>query len=117
MTGRAQAGFAGHEDAERVPGRIGVDPQRFLGVAGAVVEQPGAQGQRPLVLGVEIGGRGDRQIQVQLLRHRAVGHVNSVQLRHLLEGDPGGAGGVPQHQPVLAARVRLTGAGGSSPGR
>ncbi len=58
-------------------GRVGVDAQRLLGVAGAVEEQPGAQGQRPPVLGVEVGRRGDRQIQVQLLRDRAAGQVTS----------------------------------------
>jgi hypothetical protein len=35
---------SGREDAERVAGQVGVDPQRFLGIVGAVIQQPGAQG-------------------------------------------------------------------------
>src|SRR4029077_8836942 len=33
----------GHEDAERVAGRVGVDAQRLLGIAGAVEEQAGGR--------------------------------------------------------------------------
>ena len=52
--GSGSRGSAGHEDAERVPGRVGVHPERFLGVVGAVVEQSGAEGQGALVLDLEV---------------------------------------------------------------
>ena len=46
--------LAGDEDAERVPGRVGIDPQRLLGIAGAVEQLPGAELQRPPVLGIKV---------------------------------------------------------------
>ena len=54
-----------------MPGGIGVDAQRLLRIARAIEEQPGAQRQGPVVLGVEVGCRWNGQIQVQLLRDGA----------------------------------------------
>ncbi len=50
----ASSWSAGHEDAEQVAGRVGVDPQRLVRVVGAVVAQPRTQGQRPLVLPLQL---------------------------------------------------------------
>jgi len=55
-----------------VPGRVGVDAQGLLGVVGVVLEQLGAEGQRSLVLGVELGLGRDAEVQVQLLGDRAL---------------------------------------------
>ena len=46
---------SGDEDAERVPGRVGVDAQRLLGVVATVGQQPPAQCQDAVVLDVEVG--------------------------------------------------------------
>jgi hypothetical protein len=76
-TGLVRAGGSGRvglgdEDAERVPGRVGVHVQRLLRVVGAVEQEPRPQGLRPLVRGVEVGDRRDAEVEVQLLRDRAV---------------------------------------------
>ncbi len=39
------------DDAKRVPRGVGVDPQRLLRVIRAVIQQPGAERERPLMLG------------------------------------------------------------------
>src|SRR5205823_3156479 len=66
------SGWSADKDAKRMPRRIGIDPQRLLRVIRAVLEQPGAERQRPLVLDVQVSRSGHRGIQVQLLRDRAV---------------------------------------------
>ena len=95
------------EDAERMPGRVGVDAQRLIRVCGPVVDQPGAEGQGPPVRRTEFVRRGHVQVQVHLLRHRAVRPGRLRQLRNLLEREADRARGVLQDQPVLARRVGL----------
>lgn len=90
-------------------GRVGVHPQRFVGVGGAVRQEPGAEIEGSLVLGVELGDGRHRQVEVELLGHPVVGPGRLGQLLHLLDGDPGGAGTVLQHQPVGTPRVALAG--------
>ncbi len=63
------AGASPDEDAERVTGRIGVDPERFARVVGAVEQEAAAQGQDPPALDVEGLGVGHGRGQVELLRH------------------------------------------------
>jgi hypothetical protein len=55
-----------------VPRRVGIDAQRLLRVIRTVLEQPGPERERPLVLDVEVSLGGHRSIQVQLLRNLAV---------------------------------------------
>lgn len=54
----------GHENAERVTGRIRVDAERLVRVVTEVAEQPGAECDRPLMLGVQVRFRGDGQVEV-----------------------------------------------------
>jgi hypothetical protein len=68
-----------------VPRGVGVDPQRLLRVYGAVLEQPGTERQRPLMLDVQVGHGGHRGVQVQLLRDWAVWPGCLGQLPDLLE--------------------------------
>jgi hypothetical protein len=56
-----------------MPSRVSVDPQRLPRIIRAVLEQPGTERERPIMLGVEVSLGGHRGIQVQLLRDRAVG--------------------------------------------
>ena len=63
---------AGDEDAERVAGRVGVHPQRLLGVVRSVVEQPRAELERARMLLLELPQAGNRQVQVELLRDLVV---------------------------------------------
>ena len=104
---RASGRRRAEEDAERMPGRVGVDAQRLLRVVRPVVDHPGPEAQRPLVGRAEFVRGGHVQVQMHLLRHRAVGPGHLGQLRHLLERETARARGVPQDQPVLACRVRL----------
>ena len=105
------SGWSADEDAKRVPGGVGVDPQRLLRVIRAVLEQPGAERERPLMRDVEVSRGGHRGIQVQLLRDRAVRPGCPGQLPDLLKRQRRAAGRAPQHQPVLPFRVRLAGPG------
>jgi hypothetical protein len=61
------------------------------------------------VLGVQVRDRRHRQVQVQHLRDRTVWPGRFRQLGDLLERHAVGAGGIPQHQPVLALGIRLSG--------
>src|SRR6266852_928852 len=49
-----------HEDAEGMSGEVGVYAQWLPGIVGAVIEQPGAERQGPLVLDVEVRCRRHR---------------------------------------------------------
>jgi hypothetical protein len=97
------------DDAKRVPRGVGVDPQCLLRVIRAILEQPGAERERPLMLDVEVSQGGHRGVQVHLLRDRAVRPGCLGQLPDLLEGQRGAAGRARQIQPVLPGRVRLSG--------
>jgi hypothetical protein len=92
-----------------VPRRVGVDPQRLLRVIRAVLEQPGAERQRPLMPDVQGTRGGHRGVEVQLLRDRAVRPRRTGQLSDLLERQRRAAGRARQDQPVLPVRVRLAG--------
>jgi hypothetical protein len=94
-----------------VPRGVGVDPQRLLRVIRAVLEQPGAERQRPLMPQVQVTHGGDRGVQVQLLRDRAVRPRRLGQLPDLLKRQRRAAGRARQDQPVLPVRVRLAGRG------
>jgi len=85
-----------------VPGRVGVDPERFVRVVRAVAEDPGAQAERPAVLARRLLDGRDSQVQVQHLRVAAVRPGRLRQLVDLLERhlDTRPA----EHEPVL---VRL----------
>ena len=113
------AAYPAHEDAERVPGRVGEHEQRLLLVVGAIQQLPRAQGPAPADAGAQIVDRRHRGVQMQHLRSRALRPGRLRQTRHLLEGQAEPAArDVAEHQPVLAVRVRLVPrAGGSSPGR
>ncbi len=106
------------KDAERVPGRVGVDPQWLLRVIRAVLEQPGAERERPLMLDIEVGHGGHRGVEVQLLRDRAVRPGRLGQLVDLLERQRWAARRAPA-APASRLPSGLAGreAGGSSPGR
>jgi hypothetical protein len=71
------------------------------------VQQAGPEGQGSRVLRVQVRHRWHGEVQVQHLRVRALGPGGARQLRHLLERQPGSAGAVLQHAPVLAEQVRL----------
>ena len=105
-------------NAERMPGRIGVDAQRLVSGSperSAISRAPRATARSSAA--VSSSAAVDVQVQVHLLRHRAIwpGHLG--QRRHLLDRDADRPGGILQHQPVLAAGSGSPGAGGSSPGR
>ena len=112
----AQAGP--EENAERVPGRVGVNVQRLLRVRGAVKDHPGAKGKGPLVRRTRIRPPWSRTGPGASAAAPGQGRPGRLrQLRHLLEREADHARGVLQDQPVLARRVRLARFGGSSPGR
>ena len=92
-----------------MPGRVGVDAQRLVGIVGQVREQPGTEVKGPPVLEVELVGGRHRQVQVQLLGDGAFGPGRLRQGGHLLERHLDAVSGVPQHQPVLAGGVGLAG--------
>ncbi len=50
------------DDAKRVPGGVGVDPQWLLRVIRAVLDQPGAEREGPLMRDVEVSLGGDRGV-------------------------------------------------------
>lgn len=91
-----------------MPGGVGVDPERLLGIFGAVLEQAGAESKDSLVLSVQVSSRRNRQIQVQHLWAGTVGPRGARQLHHLLESEAGNPLCVLQHQPVLSVWVLLT---------
>jgi hypothetical protein len=86
------------DDAKRVPRGVGVDPQCLLRVIRAILEQPGAERERPLMLDVEVGQGGHRGVQVQLLRDRAV--------RPGRRRRPGSSNSASPARPGPAARAR-----------
>lgn len=102
---RPAASAGGHEDAEGVAVRVGVDPQRLFRVVGAVLDQYGAQRDRPLVRCVELCPAFDGEIEVQLLRDRVAGSGRPGQLVDLLERQSRRAVGMVQVEPIPAGRV------------
>ena len=66
MSGRSSAP---DKDAERVSGRVGIDPEWLLGVVRSVVEQYGAESECVLVLHVEVLLCRNGHVKVQLLRY------------------------------------------------
>ena len=65
-TGRAAAGpfrwASADKDAKRMPRGVRVNPQRLLRVIRAVIQQPGAERQRPLMLDLEVSRSGHRGV-------------------------------------------------------
>ncbi len=109
--------WSADKDAERVPGGVGVDPQRLLRVIRAILQQPGAERERPLMLDVEVSRGGHRGVQVQLLRDRAGGHVapgSSPTFWKASAAPPAGFFSTSQSCPFGSG---WPGPGGSSPGR
>ena len=105
------------ENAEGVPGRVGVNVQRLLRVGGAVKDHPGAKGQGPLMRRTEFVRRGHVQVQVHLLRHRAAGQVasgNSCTCWNARRTTPAASFRTSQSWPAGSGSP---GSGGSSPGR
>lgn len=101
------AWLAANEDADRMASEVGVHSQRLLRIVGSVQEELGPERQRPVALRLQILWRRDHQIQVQLLRDRALWPGRLRELGHLLERHTRGAGGVLEHQPVLPRRIRF----------
>src|SRR4029450_4721446 len=77
----------GHEDAEGMAGRVGVDPERLLRVVGGGLGRLGAEGEGPVVLGVEVGLGRDREVEVELLGDRALRPGGPGEGGDRLEGD------------------------------
>lgn len=96
------------EDAERVTGRVGIDPKRFLDVIGPVAKESCTEGERAVVFGVERGGRRHSEIQVSHLRVWPVRPCHLGQVIDPLEGDLGPTRRTSQDQPVLPVGIRLT---------
>jgi len=71
------SGRSADKDAKRVPGGVGVDPQRLLRVIRAVIQQPGAERERPLMRHVEVRRGGHRGIQVNCCGTGPSGQVAS----------------------------------------
>jgi catechol 2,3-dioxygenase-like lactoylglutathione lyase family enzyme len=101
----------GHEDAERVAGRVGVHPEGLLYVVGAVQQESRAKRDGPGVLVVQRLDRRHGEVQVQLLGNVAVGPRGSGEGVHLLEGDARPARAVSQDEPVGAARAGVASGG------
>jgi hypothetical protein len=78
-----------------MPGRIGVHPQRFLGIVEAVFQQPGTKDERSLMLNIELFGRRHGEVQMQLLRPWTLRPCRLRQLGYLLEGKSVMASGIP----------------------
>ena len=117
LTGSRSGRRRTEEDAEGMPGRVGVDAQRLLRVRGPVVDQPGPEGQRPLVRRTEFVRRGHVQVQMHLLRHRAVRPGRLRQLAtcwNARRTAPAASFRTSQSWPAGSGSP---GAGGSSPGR
>ena len=111
----AHRGGGAAEDAERVPGRVGVDVERLVRVAGPVEEQPGPEGQRAGVLPLERLPGGHGEVEVQLLRHAGPRPRRGGEVLDLLEGELAAAGlrSTSQSRP----RSSSSPSGRSSPGR
>lgn len=101
-------GRGGHEDAERVTGGIGVDPQRLLLVLGTVVQQPRTELQRVVVGEREVRRAVDGHVQVELLRDTGLRPGRGREIGDLLERELSPRQPA-QDQPVAAVRIGITG--------
>jgi hypothetical protein len=95
-----------------MPSGIGVDVERFGRVVEAVVQHTGAKRPRPLMLSHEIFLGRDTEVEVELLRYRALGPRRRQEVVDVLNGDSCRARPVDQDQPILTGRVRLAGGRG-----
>ena len=97
--------LSGHEDAERVPGRIGEDVKRFVLVVGSVENQSRAEAVGTLSLLFKVIPIPDREIEVELHGHCGIGPRTPFESLGLLEGDLPPPCSVCQHQPVIVIGV------------
>ena len=87
------------------PAWVGVDVQGLIFIVGSVEEKARPESKHAVMLNTQVAQAWNGGIEVQHLRSRSLRPCRLWQVRHLLERQPGGAGGVAQHQPVVASRV------------
>src|SRR5919106_659961 len=87
---------------------VAVHPQRLVGITGAVLQEFGAEAERPLVLGVEFSHVGNGHVEMQLLRDRALRPRRPRERGNTLKGDHQPSVRITKHEPVAPIRVRLT---------
>jgi hypothetical protein len=95
-----------YEDAKRVPCGIRVDKQWLNLVIRSVPEEAGAESQRTLMLDLQVAQGWHGGVEVQHLRPRAFRPRRFRQMGNLLERQPGSAGAVAQHEPLLPVVIR-----------
>jgi hypothetical protein len=95
-----------YEDAKRVPCGIRVDKQWLDLVISSVPEEAGAESQRTLMLDLQVAQGWHGGVEVQHLRPRAFRPRRFRQMGNLLERQPGSAGAVAQHEPLLPVVIR-----------
>jgi hypothetical protein len=95
-----------YEDAKRVPCGIRVDKQWLDLVIRSVPEEAGAESQRTLMLDLQVAQGWHGGVEVQHLRPRAFRPRRFRQMGYLLERQPGSAGAVAQHEPLLPVVIR-----------
>jgi hypothetical protein len=95
-----------YEDAKRVPCGIRVDKQWLDLVIRSVPEEAGAESQRTLMLDLQVAQGWHGGVEVQHLRPRAFRPRRFRQMGNLLERQPGSAGAVAQHEPLLPVVIR-----------
>jgi hypothetical protein len=102
----ARSSSGTYEDAKRVPCGIRVDKQWLNLVIRSVAEEAGAESQRTLMLDLQVAQGWHGGVEVQHLRPRAFRPRRFRQMRYLLERQPGSAGAVAQHEPLLTVVIR-----------
>jgi hypothetical protein len=102
----ARSSSGTYEDAKRVPGGIRVDKQWLNLVIRSVPEEAGAESQRTLMLDLQVAQGWHGGVEVQHLRPRAFRPRRFRQVGYLLERQPGSAGAVAQHEPLLPVVIR-----------
>jgi hypothetical protein len=104
---RKSSTASGHENAERVTGRIGVHVRRLVRIVRPVKEQFCPQGQCPGMLTCKGLPVRNGKIQMQLHRHLGRRPSGPLQAVHQLESQPGATVGIGEDQPVDVVRLRL----------
>jgi hypothetical protein len=102
----ARSSSGTYEDAKRVPCGIRVDKQWLNLVIRSVPEEAGAESQRTLMLDLQVAQGWHGGVEVQHLRPRAFRPRRFRQVGYLLERQPGSAGAVAQHEPLLPVVIR-----------
>lgn len=106
---RAMGLSIGDRDAEGVSVRVGEDPQRLVGIIGAVIAGSASEREHSLVNSVEFLQVTDHQVQVQLLGDVVLGPGCGCEFGDLLEREQRRLIRQPEVEPVMPGFVVLAG--------